>query len=281
MSFTAPNLGHGVGLRTDHFPRILDGPPLVDWFEIISENFMIPGGRPLAVLEHVRSQVPVVMHGVSMSLGSVDPLSPQYLKDLKTLIDRLEPAWVSDHLCFTTIGGHYSHDLLPLPYTEESLRHFVRRVIEVQDYLKRQILIENPSSYVLFSESDIPEWEFISEIASQADCGLLLDVNNVYVSAHNHGFSAQEYLANIPADRVGQIHLAGHTDHGDVIIDTHIGPVIDEVWQLYRQTIARIGPVSTLIEWDEEIPEFEVVVAESQRAREAEAQALEKRAGAA
>ena len=215
MACTVPYLGHGVGLRTRHFPRVWEGTARVDWFEAISENFMIAGGRPLAVLERARAICPVVLHGVSLSLGSTDPLSEPYLRALRALAERVAPAWVSDHLCWGSVGGHYAHDLLPLPYTEEALDHVVERVRTVQDRLGRQILIENVSSYLTFTHSAMPEWEFLAAVAERADCGILVDVNNVYVSAVNHGFDAERYILAVPADRVGQIHLAGHSHRGD------------------------------------------------------------------
>ena len=267
MACTVPYLGHGVGLRTRHFPRVWEGAVRVDWFEAVSENFMIRGGRPLAVLEKARETAPLVLHGVSLSLGSTDPLNDAYLRDLQTLIHRFEPAWVSDHLCWGSVGGHYAHDLLPLPYTEEALQHVAERVRAVQDRLGRQILLENVSSYLTFSHSTMPEWTFLAEVAERADCGILLDVNNVYVSAANHGFSPAEYLTALPAERIGQIHLAGHSDQGTHLLDTHAGPVSAPVWDLYRLALRRYGRVSTLIEWDERIPEFEELCAEAERAR--------------
>ncbi len=267
MACTVPYLGHGVGLRTQHFPRVWEGTARVDWFEAVSENFMIRGGRPLAVLEKAREIAPLVLHGVSLSLGSTDPLNDAYLHDLQTLIHRFEPAWVSDHLCWGSVGGHYAHDLLPLPYTEEALTHVVERVRAVQDRLGRQILLENVSSYLTFSHSTMPEWTFLAEVAERADCGILLDVNNVYVSATNHGFNPAEYLTALPAERIGQIHLAGHSDQGTHLLDTHAGPVSAPVWDLYRLALHRYGRVSTLIEWDERIPEFDELCAEAERAR--------------
>jgi uncharacterized protein len=266
-------LGHGIGLRPKHYPRILDG-QRADWFEVISENFMIPGGRPLAVLERVRADTPVVLHGVSLSIGSTDALNLAYLDDLASLIARIEPAWVSDHLCWGSHGRRYAHDLLPLPYTEEAIDHVVGRVREVQDRLGRRILLENVSSYVAFRHSTMPEWAFISAIAEQADCGILLDVNNVFVSAVNHGFRAGDYLAGLPADRIGQIHLAGHSDHGTHLLDTHDAPVRGEVWDLYRDAVRRFGALPTLVEWDDHVPPIEGVLAEAERARAAEAQVL-------
>ena len=276
MAFSVPYLGHGVGLRTTHFPRVLDRTARVDWFEAISENFMIDGGRPLSVLERARTSGPVVLHGVSLSLGSTDPLNDRYLQALRALVDRVAPAWVSDHLCWGSVGGRYAHDLLPLPYTEEALRHIVTRLKMVQDRLGRQILIENVSSYLTFAHSAMPEWEFLAAVSEQADCGILLDVNNVYVSAVNHGFDAERYITSMPADRVGQIHLAGHSDKGTHLLDTHDGHVVPAVWDLYRLAVQRCGPVSTLIEWDDRIPEWAVLCAEAERARTVEAQILEE-----
>jgi len=266
-------LGHGIGLRPKHYPRILDG-QRADWFEVISENFMIPGGRPLAVLERVRADTPVVLHGVSLSIRSTDALNLAYLDDLARLIARIEPAWVSDHLCWGSHGRRYAHDLLPLPYTDEAIDHVVGRVRQVQDRLGRRILLENVSSYVAFRHSTMPEWAFISAIAERADCGILLDVNNVFVSAVNHGFRAGDYLAGLPADRIGQIHLAGHSDHGTHLLDTHDAPVRGEVWDLYRDAVRRFGALPTLVEWDDHVPPIEDVLAEAERARAAEAEVL-------
>jgi uncharacterized protein len=275
MALAVPYLGHGIGLRPKHYPQLWDGTARVDWFEAISENYMVAGGRPLAALERARALAPVVLHGVSLSLGSTDPLDEAYLTALRALITRWEPAWVSDHLCWSSVGGHYAHDLLPLPYTEEALAHVVRRVVAVQERLGRQILVENVSSYLTYAHSTLSEWEFLGAVAERADCGLLLDVNNVYVSAANHGFDAGAYLAGLPAERVGQIHLAGHTDLGAYLFDTHDGPVIEPVWALYRQAVRRFGRVSTLVEWDDRIPALDVVCAEAERARAVEAEALE------
>jgi hypothetical protein len=274
MACIVPYLGHGVGLRTKHFPRVLEGTARIDWFEAISENFMIRGGRPLAVLERARALAPLVLHGVSLSLGSTDPLNESYLRELRALVDRFEPAWVSDHLCWGSIGGHYAHDLLPLPYTEEALAHVVERVGRVQDRLGRQILVENVSSYLTFAHSVMPEWEFLAEVAERADCGILLDVNNVYVSSVNHGFDAAAYVAAMPADRIGQIHLAGHSDKGTHLLDTHDGHVVPAVWDLYRLALRRFGPISTLVEWDDRIPDWEVLCAEAECARAVEAEVM-------
>jgi uncharacterized protein (UPF0276 family) len=272
MAIAVPYLGHGVGLRPTHFPRLWDGTARVDWFEAISENYMIAGGRPLAALERARAIAPVVLHGVSLSIGSTDPLDHGYLRRLRDLAARVEAAWVSDHLCWSGVGGRHAHDLLPLPYTEEALAHVVRRVREVQERLGRQILVENVSSYLTYAHSTLAEWEFLAAVAEGADCGILLDVNNVYVSAVNHGFEPAAYLAGLPADRVGQIHLAGHTDMGAYLFDTHDRPVIDPVWDLYRAALRRVGRVSTLVEWDDAIPELDVVCAEADRARAIEAE---------
>ncbi len=269
-----PDLGHGVGLRREHFERVLSGPTQVDWFEVISENFMVKGGRPLHVLERVRRDYPVALHGVSLSIGSIDPLDRDYLDRLGELSARVEPAMVSDHLCWTGVGGHNAHDLLPLPYTGEALDHVVARVEAVQEHLGRRIALENVSTYLSFAGSSLSEWEFLSEVATRADCGILLDVNNVYVSAVNHGFDAKGYLRALPPERVWQIHLAGHIDRGSHLLDTHSRRVCDEVWELYRFAMRSIGAVPTLVEWDEEIPDWNTLEAESLRARAVEREAL-------
>ena len=269
-----PHIGHGVGLRPPHYGRLLEGSARADWFEVISENFMIRGGRPLRVLEKAREQAPIVLHGVSLNLGGVDPLRSSYLEELAALIERFEPAWVSDHLCWGSIGGHYAHDLLPLPYTEEALKLTASRVRQVQERLGRQILIENVSSYLTYRHSAMPEWEFLGAVAQAADCGILLDVNNIYVSAQNHGFSADEYISRIAPQRVGQIHLAGHSDAGTHLVDTHDHPVPEPVWDLLRMALERCGRVSTLIEWDAQIPEFEELTAHAERARAIQAQVV-------
>jgi uncharacterized protein (UPF0276 family) len=279
-----PFLGHGIGLRPKHYRSVLDG-ARADWFEVISENFMMPGGRPLAVLEQVRAESPIVLHGVSLSIGSTDPLNETYLDALAALAGRFEPAWLSDHLCWGSVGRHYTHDLLPLPYTEEALAQVVGRVERVQERLGRRILLENVSSYVAFVHSAMPEWEFLATVAERADCGILLDVNNVYVSSVNHGFDPSAYLAGVPVGRVGQIHLAGHSNHGTHLLDTHDAPVCAEVWDLYRAAVRRFGRVSTLVEWDDQLPPVEDVLAEAERARAVEADVLAEephvRAGAA
>ena len=264
--FGFPLLGFGAGLRTPHFAHVVEHEPQVDFFEIISENFMDSKGRPRAVLDRIAARHPIVMHGVSMSIGSVDPLDRQYLRKLRRLADDVGARWISDHLCWTGVAGRNTHDLLPLPTDEETLAHVVSRIRLVQDILERPLILENPSTYVGFTSSTMPEWEFMARMAEEADCGLLLDVNNVYVSAFNHDFDPLEYLRAIPADRVVQFHLAGHTHHGTHIIDTHIGPIIDEVWALYAQAWDLYGGAATLIEWDEEIPAWAVLEAEVQKA---------------
>jgi len=269
-----PRLGHGIGLRPPHYAEVIAERPPVDWFEVISENFMVEGGNPRRVLRQVRERYPVVLHGVSLSLGSIDPLDEAYLDRLASLAAEIEPAWISDHLCWSSFGGHTGHDLWPLPFTEEALDHVVRRVTRVQERLGRRILVENVSSYVQFRASSLTEWQFLAALAERADCGLLLDVNNVYVSAHNHGFSAHDFLQGIPRGRVGQFHLAGHSDHGTHLLDTHDHPVCGPVWDLYRAAVARFGPVATLIERDDDIPPLSEVVAESQQAARIEASVL-------
>ena len=266
--FSLPHLGIGVGLRTVHYAHILDHEPPVDWFEIISENYMHTAGRPRLYLDRIAERYPIVMHGVSLSIGSTDRLDFDYLRELKELRDRVGARWVSDHLCWTGVRGKNTHDLLPMPYTEEALRHVVARVCTVQDFLGTRIALENPSSYIEFAGSTLKEWEFLSALAEEADCGLLLDVNNVYVSAHNHGFDARDYLAGIPYDRVVQFHVAGHSHDGAHIVDTHIGPVIDPVWELLDIAYRRAGGAPLLLEWDAEIPAFEAVHREALRARD-------------
>lgn len=262
-----PNLGLGVGLRNVHFPHILSHWPAVDWFEAISENFMDSRGRPRYVLDEIAERYPVVLHGVSLSIGSTDPLNFDYLARLKRLADAVRPRWISDHLCWTGVLGLNAHDLLPLPLHDESLRHVAGRVRQVQDFLERPLVLENPSSYLTFRDSTIPEWEFLARLADQTGCGLLLDVNNVYVSCFNHGTDPEEYLRGIPPERVVQFHLAGHTHCQTHIIDTHDQHVVDRVWQLYRQAHAHTGGAATLLEWDARIPPFPVVHAEVLKAK--------------
>lgn len=284
MSPTTPALrGFGLGLRTDHYADLLDGVAAcgagkVDWLEILTENYLVPGGPPLANLEKIRADYPLVMHGVSMSIGASDPLDLDYLAALKALAGRIEPAIVSDHLCWTGHAGINTHDLLPVPYTEEALRHIVERVLRVQDLLGRRIALENPSSYVDFSFSAIPEWEFLSAIAERADCDILLDVNNIYVSAFNHEFDPLAYLAAIPPARVRQFHLAGHQNNGTHIIDTHDAPVIDPVWALFAEAVRRFGPVPAMIERDANIPALGQLLDEVAQMRRVAADALASRA---
>jgi uncharacterized protein (UPF0276 family) len=263
-----PDLGVGVGLRTVHYAHLLEHSPELDWLEILSENYIYTEGRPLYVLDQLAERYPMVMHGVSMSIGGTDPLNFDHLARLKALKRRVHARWLSDHVCWTGAMGRNTHDLLPLPYDEASLRNVVARVRTVQDFLGERILLENPSSYVEFRQSSMSEAEFMSRLAEEADCGLLLDVNNVYVSAFNHGFDAREYLHALPYERVAQVHVAGHTHHGTHIIDTHTGPVIDEVWALWAEVAQRVAGVSLLLEWDSDIPSFERVHAEALRARE-------------
>jgi uncharacterized protein (UPF0276 family) len=263
-----PDLGVGVGLRTTHYAHLLQQRPAVDWFEIVSDNYLYTEGRPLYFLDQISERYPIVMHGVSLSIGSSDPLDFDYLRRLKALRERVRARWLSDHLCWTGVTGINSHDLLPMPYTEAALHYVAERVRTVQDFLGERILLENPSSYLEFEGAELSEAAFLAALARDADCGILLDVNNVYVSAFNHGFDADAYLAEIPYERVGQVHVAGHTHHGTHIVDTHVGPVIDPVWELWRSVHARTGGVSVLLEWDTEIPEFERVHHEALRARE-------------
>jgi uncharacterized protein (UPF0276 family) len=264
-----PPLGFGLGLRVDYYDALLEHGkhPEVDWLEVLSENFMVGGGRPVQYLERFRENYPLVMHGVSLSIGSSDPLDSNYLEALKMLASRVEPAWISDHLCWTGIDRTNLHDLMPLPYTEEALAHVVARVRRVQDTLGRRILLENVSSYVTYADSSLSEWEFLSEVAEQSDCLILLDVNNIYVSSHNHGFDARAFLDGIPAHRVQQFHLAGH-EHGEtLIIDTHDAPIIDPVWDLYAQALRKFGSVSTMIERDDQMPPLAELLTELEHAR--------------
>jgi uncharacterized protein len=278
MPLLAPSLGFGLGLRVDHYEAILADHPRIDWFEALTENYLVPGGKPLDYLMRIRERYPMVLHGVSMSIGSTQPLDHAYLAQLKALAARVEPAWISDHLCWTGIAGRNMHDLLPLPYTEEALANVVERVRTVQDVLGRRILLENVSSYVTYRDSQVSEWEFLREIAQRADCLLLLDVNNIYVSSVNHEFDPLEYLQAIPVDRVQQIHLAGHENHGDYLIDTHDHPVPDPVWELYDAAVRRFGSVSTMIERDDNIPPLEELCSELDAARQLAERALARAA---
>jgi len=264
---TNPIVGAGIGLRSRHYREILDSKPAIPWFEVLSENYFGAGGLPIYHLERVREHYPVTLHGVGMSLGSADPLNFDYLNRLKKLAKSIEPTYVSDHLAWISIDGRHVHDLLPLPYTQEALAHFADRVCQVQDYLGRRLLIENPSSYMGFKEVDMTEWEFLQELVKRTDCDLLFDVNNVYVSSKNHDFDPVEYLHALPADRVKEIHLAGYEEQDNYLFDTHGYRVHPPVWELYKATIKHIGPVPTLIEWDNDIPEFEVLVDEANKAQ--------------
>jgi uncharacterized protein (UPF0276 family) len=249
-----PGLGFGLGLRTAHYQAILEGNPRVDWFEALTENYLVPGGKPIYYLEQIRSNYPVVLHGVSLSIGGTDPLDRDYLSQLKALAARIEPAWISDHLCWTGLNGCNLHDLLPLPYTEEAVVHVSDRIQRVQDFLGRRLLIENVSSYLTYTDSCMSEWEFLGAVAERADCLILLDINNIYVSSFNHDFDPHAYLRGVPVQRVQQFHIAGHRNHGDYIIDTHDEPVISPVWELYAEARRRFGEVSTMIERDDNIP---------------------------
>lgn len=264
---TLPYLGFGLGLRTEHYEDVLLHQPAVDWFEIITENYLIPGGKPLYYLDKIRESYPMVMHGVSMSIGSGDPLDTNYLRQVRALAERIEPAWISDHLCWTGMNGLNMHDLLPLPYTRQVITHVVSRLHQVQEFLKRPILIENVSSYLTWKQSDMSEWQFVCDVVKEAGCYLLLDINNIYVSAVNHGFNPMDYIKAMPADRVMQIHLAGHTLQDSYIIDTHDAPIIEPVWELYVKAIKRLGPVSTMIERDDNIPPLNELLKELAHAK--------------
>jgi uncharacterized protein len=261
------NLGFGLGLRPEHYEAVLSDRPPVDFFEALTENYLVPGGKALHYLDRVRTEYPLVLHGVSLSIGSTEPIDRDYLKALKALVRRVEPAWVSDHLCWTGTGGVNLHDLMPLPYTREALHHLVPRIREVQDFLGERILLENVSSYLAYEASEMSEWEFLAELSRDADCLLLLDVNNVYVNSVNHHFDPDEFIRGIPADRVAQIHLAGHERQETFIIDTHDAPIVDEVWALYQRTSQRLGAVSTMIERDANIPPLRELLAELDVAR--------------
>ena len=264
--FDFPDLGLGVGLRACHFDHVLDAEPAVDWFEIITENYLGEGGRNLDVLDRVSERFPIAMHGVSLSIGSTDPLDFEYLARVKTLAERCAATWLGDHICWTGVLGENSHDLLPKPYTEPGLAHLVERIRTVQDFLERPLVLENPSTYVAFQSSTIPEGEFVARMAEEADCALLLDVNNVWVSCRNQGLDPDAWLDAVPYERVAQIHLAGFTDKGTHFLDTHSKPVTDDVWRLYVRVVERMGPCATLLEWDEDIPTFDVLEAEVRKA---------------
>ena len=267
-------LGFGLGLRPQHYKEILEASPNIDWFEVISENYMVPGGQPLRMLDCVAERYPVVMHGVSLSIASTAPLDFDYLTGLKALAVRVNPKWISDHLCWTGVHGVNLHDLLPVPYTEEALRHVVDRICRVQDFLGRRIAIENVSSYMEYACSEMSEWDFVGELARRADCWLLLDVNNVFVSGINHTFVPTAFIDAIPRERVVQFHLAGHSEGSECLIDTHDEPVCQEVWDLYGAAIERFGPISTMIERDDKIPPLADLLAELEHARAVAARAL-------
>lgn len=262
-----PYLGFGLGLRPQHYQDILDGEPNVDWFEVISENYMVPGGQPLRMLDRIRERYPIVMHGVSLSIASTAPFNQDYLRDLKTLAKRSEPVFISDHLCWTGVHGINLHDLLPVPYTQEALDHVVARVHHVQDYLDQAIALENVSSYVQFTHSEMSEWEFIAELTRRTGCWLVFDVNNVFVSAFNHEFDAHAFIGGVPKDRIVQFHLAGHEHNMSHIVDTHDALICDEVWDLYRTALKHFGPVSAIIERDDHIPPLAELVTELDEAR--------------
>ena len=267
-------LGFGLGLRPQHYSEILDGGHDVDWFEVISENYLVPGGNPLRMLDRIAERYPLVMHGVSMSIASTAPFDDDYLDGLANLARRIQPKWISDHLCWTGVHGVNLHDLLPFPYTREALDHVVARIAYVQERLGRPLCLENVSSYVTFEESEMSEWDFIAEMARRTGCWLLFDVNNVFVSSYNHGTDAMDFLNAIPADRVIQFHLAGHSDMGTHLIDTHDAPVRAEVWDLYKAALKRFGPVSTMIERDDNIPALGELVDELNHARALAGEAL-------
>jgi uncharacterized protein len=258
--------GVGIGLRIPHYSHILEKKPVVDWFEIISENYMLDAGRPLAVLDRILEQYRVVQHGVSMYFGSAERLNPEHLKRLKALVRRTKTPWLSDHLCWGSVDGRYTHDLLPMPYTWEAVATTARNIRHAQDVLEVPIVVENVSSYAEYHISEMTEWEFLNEVVEKADCGILLDVNNIYVSSQNHSFNPFDYLNAVAVERVAQIHIAGHSKYEKYILDTHDHPVIDRVWRLYERAIERCGPVATLLEWDDKIPSFEEVHGEALKA---------------
>jgi uncharacterized protein len=259
--------GVGIGLRIPHYNHIFENKPVVDWFEIISENFMVDGGRPLWVLDQILERYRVVQHGVSMYFGSAEPLNREHLRRLKTLVRRTKTPWLTDHLCWGSVDGRYSHDLLPMPYTFEAAKKTAQKIREARDFLEVPIAVENVSSYAEYHVSEMTEWEFLTEVVEDADCGILLDVNNIYVSSQNHNFNPLDYVSNVPHDRVAQIHIAGHSKYEKYILDTHDHAVIDPVWQLYARAIELVGPTATLLEWDDRIPSFEEVHTEALKAK--------------
>lgn len=275
MSASHPCLGYGLGLRSAYYQQILEQAPDVDWFEVISENFMVPGGKALYYLDAIAERYPLVMHGVSLSIGGPHALDRDYLIHLKQLAERVKPAWISDHLCWSRGNAHQLHDLLPLPYTEESLEYIAGRVAQVQDVLQRPLVLENVSSYVRAASDDFTEWEFLAALSRVSGCELLLDVNNVYVSSRNHGFDPWTFIQQLPADKIRQLHLAGHSDYGDYVIDTHDHPVSDPVWALYQRTLQHLGPVATLLERDDHFPPFDELLDELHKARELAAMVLQ------
>ena len=267
----------GLGLRTEHYHDFLDNPHPVDWLEVISDNYMVDGGKPLVMLDKIRADYPMTMHGVSMSVGAVDGINEEYLRKLKNLEQRIQPMWVSDHLCWTGVHGKNMHDLLPLPYTQEALEVITRNVERAQEVLQRTLVLENVSSYVEFNTSEMTEWEFLTEVCKRTGCKLLLDINNIYVSAFNHGFSADSFLKGVPAEHIMQFHLAGHQDNGDHLIDTHDHPVCDGVWDLYRQALNHFGFIPTMIERDDKIPPLPELLAELEMARYIASEVIEKK----
>lgn len=266
--------GCGIGLRIDHFDKIDEVQPDIPWFEVLSDNYLIEGTSQRDYLYQFRKNYPVTFHGVGLSIGSTDPLNMDYLNRLKKLKDEVEPAWISDHLCWTSAHGVVTHDLIPLPYTETVVKHIVDRILQVQDFLGEQIVIENVSSYLQFKSTDMTEWDFINEVTRLSDCKLLLDVNNIYVSAQNHIFDADEYLFAMPAERVAEIHLAGYEDRGTHLLDTHSRPVTEPVWELFKKAVKHVGDVPVLIEWDNDIPPLERLIEEASTAHTLQQQVL-------
>lgn len=279
MTQPPPFRGFGIGLRPDHYQAVLDTQPKVDWFEIISEDFMNEGGAPLHYLDKIRQDYPISMHGVSLSIGSVDPLDWNYLRQLKKLVQRVEPLWISDHICWTGVNHVNLHDLMPIPCTKEAVQHVVDRVRQVQEYVGRRILLENVSSYITFKQSEMTEWEFLNTVAERADCLILLDINNIYVNAFNHGFSAHDFLHGINLQRVWQFHLAGHKNCQTHIIDTHDDNIIGPVWELYRDAITLTGKIAVLIERDDNIPDVPELLAELSRAKAIYQEVMRERVG--
>lgn len=274
MSSVTPCLGYGLGLRSNYYNEILEQRPAVDWFEVVSENYLVEGGKALYYLDAIGEHYPLVMHGVSLSIGGPHPLDRDYLQQLKRLAERVQPEWISDHLCWSRGNAHQLHDLLPLPYTEESLQHVAARVRQVQEVIERPLVLENVSSYVRTANSDFSEWQFLAALSELSGCELLLDVNNVYVSARNHGFEPWDFISALPAARIRQLHLAGHSDYGSYLIDTHDQPVSDPVWRLYQRTLQHLGPVATLLERDDHFPPLAELLAELDQARALGAVAL-------